>query len=542
MKYVTLTMLQKKQLCDHHTALKIEGQPPTLNQLAEWAKNKFKLHTLPNKSTISRTLKRVTDLTVRSRKSIERRTRDKKGRNHVLETQLFHWIVDQQNNRRNINGPLLRTQARKLQDMANERLPAEQRFSMTFSDGWLSNFNRRWGLRVFRSYGEGGDADLEAVRNELPLIKEKVRQYQPKDIFNCDESGLFYKMAPDKTIAQHRLPGRKKQKDRITFMPCCNSDGSEKFEVMFIGKSQQPRVFKKRSGAQLGLDYHNNSRSWMTTELFYAWLGRFNNYIGTTDGRKVLLLMDNCSAHGSIDSMPSLSHVEIQFLPPNTTSKLQPLDAGIIAAMKTRYRVLQMERALDLVDENVRNIYKVDILTAMRWVKRVWNDLPSSVISNCWKHTGLLSEEKTISRVTTISSLCNAPAPESEVVGVLEEQVSSLVPSRVRMSVTDLLNPEGELEDCRQTVTDEELVTAMLGDESDSDQEVASSQTHEPDSVPLPSSTEQLRVLALAKRIVEEKCNGIERATLHSIREAQRVIRMEKSSGLTQTRISSFFN
>ncbi|CAG8787705.1 15954_t:CDS:1, partial [Acaulospora morrowiae] len=41
-------------------------------------------------------------------------------------------------------------------------------------------------------------------------------------------------------------------------------------------------------------------------------------------GRNVLLIMDNCPAHvaGTLD----IANIEVKFLPPNTTSKLQPLD------------------------------------------------------------------------------------------------------------------------------------------------------------------------------------------------------------------------
>eukprot|EP00171_Calliarthron_tuberculosum_P021816 IDg21816t1 len=77
-------------------------------------------------------------------------------------------------------------------------------------------------------------------------------------------------------------------------------------------------------------------------------------------------------AHGNATTLPSLSNVELVFLPPNTTSKLQPWDAGIIASMKVHYRRFQMERALDLAEEeSVLDIYKVEILSAMLALKRV---------------------------------------------------------------------------------------------------------------------------------------------------------------------------
>ncbi|KAG0415492.1 hypothetical protein HPB47_007334 [Ixodes persulcatus] len=52
-------------------------------------------------------------------------------------------------------------------------------------------------------------------------------------------------------------------------------------------------------------------------------------------GLKVLLLLDNRSAH---PVNPLLSAVEILFLPPNTTAKLQPMDQGVIANLKVHYQ------------------------------------------------------------------------------------------------------------------------------------------------------------------------------------------------------------
>lgn len=50
--------------------------------------------------------------------------------------------------------------------------------------------------------------------------------------------------------------------------------------------------------------------------------------------KKVLLLMDNAPSN----KPPKLSDIEVVMLPPNTTSKLQPLDAGVIQSFKEHYR------------------------------------------------------------------------------------------------------------------------------------------------------------------------------------------------------------
>ena len=53
--------------------------------------------------------------------------------------------------------------------------------------------------------------------------------------------------------------------------------------------------------------------------------------------RKVILLVDNCSAHPK-ESADRLNNVRLEFLSPNTTSVIQPCDQGIIRNVKGKYR------------------------------------------------------------------------------------------------------------------------------------------------------------------------------------------------------------
>src|SRR5436190_3783859 len=201
-----------------------------------------------------------------------------------------------------------------------------------------------------------------------------------------DETGLFYNMAPDKTITQRQIEGSKKDKTRITIAFTCNANGSDQVEPLFIGHAGKPRCFMKKTGADLGFFYLHNQKAWMTGAFFETYLRRFSIHIKC----KVLLLIDNAPSH-IYDNTTKFPNIEILPLPPNTTSKLQPMDAGIIAAFKRHYRRKQMAHALDLADAGVTNPYKVTQLQAMRWCIQAWNNISQSVLVNCWRHMGLLS-------------------------------------------------------------------------------------------------------------------------------------------------------
>ena len=65
-----------------------------------------------------------------------------------------------------------------------------------------------------------------------------TEHYDPVNIFNCDETGLFYNLMPDRSLAVHRndCRGGKKSKERYTVMFCANWDGSEKLKPVVIGE------------------------------------------------------------------------------------------------------------------------------------------------------------------------------------------------------------------------------------------------------------------------------------------------------------------
>lgn len=63
---------------------------------------------------------------------------------------------------------------------------------LTLTGGWLDSFKTRHGLREFKRHGEAGSARPETVTAERERIKEIVAEYGPGDVYNMDETGLFY--------------------------------------------------------------------------------------------------------------------------------------------------------------------------------------------------------------------------------------------------------------------------------------------------------------------------------------------------------------
>lgn len=129
----------------------------------------------------------------------------------------------------------------------------------------------------------------------------------------------------------------------------------------------------------------------MNIELFIQWLQWFNDRVAP---RKVLLIMDNFSAHIAAvsEQLQHLNHLVICWLPPNVTSRYQPLDQGIIKAFKVHYRRHWLQYIIDEFGHNRQPLKTTNVLKALRWTVQSWQAVTATTISNCWRHSTLVSE------------------------------------------------------------------------------------------------------------------------------------------------------
>ncbi len=71
-------------------------------------------------------------------------------------------------------------------------VPEDDRLKL--SNGWLAQFKDRNGLREWKRHGEAALANNEIVEQKQTQIQNLIKegQYQLCDIYNMDETGLFY--------------------------------------------------------------------------------------------------------------------------------------------------------------------------------------------------------------------------------------------------------------------------------------------------------------------------------------------------------------
>ena len=63
-----------------------------------------------------------------------------------------------------------------------------------FSKRWVGGFKKRHGIKSFVRQGEAAFADnAKETKVRIQEIKDKIATYNPSDVFNMDETGLFYR-------------------------------------------------------------------------------------------------------------------------------------------------------------------------------------------------------------------------------------------------------------------------------------------------------------------------------------------------------------
>lgn len=134
------------------------------------------------------------------------------------------------------------------------------------------------------------------------------KDYNDDDIFNADETRLFYKMTPN---IKHQFKKKKRvrgkqAKYRLTVLVCVNMTGKEKRKLLVIGKSAWPKCFKNTK--HLPVTYKPNKKAWMTCNIFEEHIGPWDKNLQNKN-RKILLLVDNCPVHPELKNLTKIKNI-----------------------------------------------------------------------------------------------------------------------------------------------------------------------------------------------------------------------------------------
>ena len=122
-----------------------------------------------------------------------------------------------------INDPMLQSEANKIAMKHNHNnFPA--------SNGWLKCFCARHQIKFSSLHRESADVSSEAVQQWLQDLPELTEGYEQHNIFNCDETSIFFKALPQKTLLgpAEKPAGIKTSKEHFSLLVCANAVGKKR--------------------------------------------------------------------------------------------------------------------------------------------------------------------------------------------------------------------------------------------------------------------------------------------------------------------------
>ena len=107
-----------------------------------------------------------------------------------VDEMLRLWVVNAMEAGILLTGEVLRQKWKRFADLVG----ILEGNRLNLSKGWLTCFKDRNGLKEIKRHGEAASADPERVAKERQRVQELIWEhgYHLRDIFNMDETGLFY--------------------------------------------------------------------------------------------------------------------------------------------------------------------------------------------------------------------------------------------------------------------------------------------------------------------------------------------------------------
>ena len=324
-----------------------------------------------------------------------------------MEKLLMIFIKDKELAGDSISESVICAKALDIYKDLKKSLPEVDHGDFKASRGWFEKFKGRTGIHSVVRHGEASSADKAAAEKFVGEFGKFVDSegYTPQQVFNCDETGLFWKRMPNRTFItkeEKALPGHKPMKDRLTLMLCANASGDFKVKPMLIYHSETPRAFTKSNvvKSKLPVFWRSNKKAWCTREYFCEWLcevfaPQVREYLLEKHlPLKCLLTMDNAPAHPpSVQDVliGELSFIQVMFLPKNTTSLLQPMDQQVISNFKKLYTKQMFQKCFEVTNDTdltLKDFWKshFSILTCVKLIDAAWQALSVRTLHSAWRN------------------------------------------------------------------------------------------------------------------------------------------------------------
>ncbi|KFD67239.1 hypothetical protein M514_05100 [Trichuris suis] len=414
-----------------------------------------------------------------------------------------------------VDGKVIREKALSLYEHFSGAVAENERKGFTASKGWLAKYAKRFNLKKLKITREAASADFVAASTFPEEFKEIVDQkgYLPEQIFNCDETALFWKRMPKRAYihkSAKQATGIKPLKDRLTLVLCGNAAG-HMIEPGVVYRTRNPRSLRNKNKDCLPVFWQHNKKAWMTVILFTVWfnqcfISEAKKYLESKGmAFKVLLVIDNAPGRPQPFCFAN-ENLEVKFLPANSTSLLQPLDQGAIKCLKATYTPLVFGKLRDTLHANpdcdLTGLWKrFSIADAINLVAEAVHEIKPRTVSGCWKR------------------LWRDAVSECEDLGAIDEEVTDIVNTAKELGgegFSDMIEDDirEHIEDCGEPFTNEELEELMQSPTGSDDDVMEDTEAQTPSDWTLQKLASIFRQAQVLKDMIVEYDLSMERGIM----------------------------
>ncbi|KAB0384998.1 hypothetical protein FD755_006915 [Muntiacus reevesi] len=224
-----------------------------------------------------------------------------------------------------------------------------------------------------------------AKEDEYPEILKSIIQegeYTPQQVFNVDETGLYWKRMPERTflsVEERAEPGFKSSKDRLMLLLGGNAAGDFKLKPLLVYHSENPKALKGYSKPNLPVIWRSSRKAWATRSIFHEWFTYFfcpaiEKYCAQNNlTNKALLILDKAPCH-PVNLSDLSDNVRVEYLHDSTADSIQPMGQGVASAFRAHYLRRTFEHILEATDGRIQQRSGI-----------AWGELTPATMNSVWK-------------------------------------------------------------------------------------------------------------------------------------------------------------
>ena len=71
---------------------------------------------------------------------------------------------------------------------------------------------KRFNIKEYKRQGEAVSVSIDQIPSYRNELRNTIKEYNLRNVYNCDETALYWHIDPDKTLASGPVQGKKSQK------------------------------------------------------------------------------------------------------------------------------------------------------------------------------------------------------------------------------------------------------------------------------------------------------------------------------------------